>query len=129
MDDREYKIVISGLAGGEQETDNTVENVVDKKTPKGANAKALVGAALVLATVRTAVNYSLSSIEMYTGNSVAQRNVQEILSAPGAILGFVANPAATLVNIARAQNATKWETRRAEQMARRSGNYLSTTTR
>ena len=127
MDGKEYKIIIKGE--GEEKGEKTVEKTLDNDKPKNVSIKGLVSAGFILNAIRTAVDYSINSIEMYTGNSVAQRQIQEIRSLPRTMLGFVANPTEMFLNIARASNANMWETRRAEQMARRSGNYLSTTTR
>lgn len=136
MNENTYKIVISVEGGGNQ-TDNTVKKAKKEKEPKPWSAEVAAKGALILATAKKAVDFSMTSIEMYTGNSVAQRQANAALGAGLAIYGFATNPTATVAfwtvntatNLARATNENKWETRRAEQMARRSGNYLSTTTR
>lgn len=136
MNDNTYKIVISVEGGGSQ-TDNTVQKVKKEKTPKPWSTEVAAKGALILATAKKAVDFATNSIEMYTGNSVAQRQANSAMAAGMTVVGLITNPAATAAfwavntatNLAKGLNENKWETRRAEQMARRSGNYLSTTTR
>lgn len=107
------------------------------KKPKVSNNGVVINGALLLGVAKRSLSFATNSIEMYTGNSVVQ---QKVLEGAGAIawLGAMATrPALTLAfsavtvatNALTKTNNAMWENRRAEQMARRSGNYLSTSTR
>lgn len=138
MPNVDYRIIIE-TSGGAAKNLKPKNGLFEEQTGRsqGVTGIDIATAGIVTKTGKDLLDFGRNSIEMFTGNSVAQRQVNDLFSA-GAWLGaFIANPiaasAAFGVSVFTRRISSTYETifmnKEAERLRRYSGNYLSTTER
>lgn len=103
----------------------------------GVTGVDIATAGIAAKTGKDLLDFGRNSIEMFTGNSVAQRQINDLFSAGAWVGAFIANPiaasAAFGVSVFTRGITARYETifmnKEAERLRRYSGNYLSTTER
>ena len=102
----------------------------------GANGN-VVTKATAISTAYNLIRTGSNSIEMVTGNSVAQRQINDMFGAAALgvalyhnpLLGGLALAVSTVTKGLQNKYQTTWQNKEAEKMRRYSGNYLSTSER
>lgn len=102
----------------------------------GANGN-VITKATAISTAYNLIRTGSNSIEMVTGNSVAQRQINDMFGAAALgvalyhnpLLGGLALAVSTVTKGLQNKYQTTWQNKEAEKMRRYSGNYLSTSER
>ena len=142
MGDKVYKIEININKSTEEKGTLSGDGVpaVERgvKSPRlEATPKMAAGIAAAISIAKNMMAFATSSVEMYTGNSVAQTQINNIMTMAGPAVGIIVNPWAAAATIAvsvtthalQMSNEVKWENKQAEMTRRRGGTYLSSTAR
>ncbi len=128
----EYKITID--INQTVSNDSSISN--NSETASSAvkmTSKTSAGMAVALGAGKRLLQYGLSSIEMFTGNSSLQMQVDNSMQAIGYGIGLVKNPVATITTMGvnavtqalTRKNEIMWGNKQAERLQRRGGLYLS----
>jgi len=134
----EVDINVNNNTMGGAETGETLQpNNNDKKTVATSagneSMSKMINAGIFVAAGSRAVDYGLSHVGEWTGDSILQDKINATKKMTGYAALMAANPAAGILAFT-ADTATsmidysfklKWQNREAERLRRRSGNYLS----
>ncbi len=128
----EYKITID-INQTVSNDSSVVGNSEAASSAVKMSTKTSVGMAAALGAGKRLLQYGLSSIEAFTGNSSLQTQVDNTMKVASYGMGLITNPIATIATMGvnavtqaiTRKNEIMWGNKQAERLQRRGGLYLS----